>query len=348
MSSARKGFALLTITGAALAMVGTLGIAVDLGRLYITRNESQAYVDSAALDGVLELDGTLDGLNRARDVVNANTNRWGMGTTAYGDRKIEFSTTGTGGWQDNPGSGAGIRFMRVKATANVPLYFIPTLGQATALRTGATAVAGQVAMTHFREGSFPFSPVIHDMNPPNFGLIPGQQYTLRWASNPKIASNVCEGDKVQHVIDKANSTGSERGYIEETSAATIRQAIEGDYQTRPLDVGDIVNMTGGAKQTQRDSLINRVWQDTDQHSQTYAEYKAGGQGNGRRLVVVPLNTWNPDYIVMGFAAFFLLHQDEYLKGGNNPFCAEFVGAYMQGSRGNGAGQTGAYHARLIE
>jgi Flp pilus assembly protein TadG len=343
----RRGFALIAVAGSAVAMLGALGLAVDLGRLYIVRNEAQAFTDSAALAAVIELDGTQNGFQRARNKVAANTNRWNMATQNFVDPVTEFAQAQTGPWEANPATGVNYRFLRVRAGADVSMYFVPVLGQPSTIHTGARAVAGQVPMTRLREGTFPFSPIAHNNTPPHFGLQIGQQYTLRWASNPKM-NNVCEGDKVQSVIDKAKATGDERGYIEETSSSIIRQAIEGDYQTRPLAVGDIVDMTGGAKQTQLDSLINRVNQDTDSQATTYAQYVNNDAGNGRRVVLVPLNTWSPDYLVVGFAAFFLLHPSEYTKGGNQPFCAEYIGAYVQGASHGGAGQPGAYVARLLE
>jgi len=335
-------------------MVAMLGLSVDLGRMYIARNEAQAYVDSAALSAALELDGSLTGLQRARDAVAASTNRWHLATAAFAGTQTKFSTAQAGPWDANPASAAGVRFVRVWATTDPPLYFIPIVTASNRGQVNAVAVAGQVRQTYYREGSFPFSPIAHDPASPTFGLVPrggpnSGEYTLRWASNPKLGVNTCDGDDIQAIIDRANATGSERGYIEEDSASVIREAIEGGYQVRPLAVNDIVNMTGGAKQTEQDAIINRVQQDTDSNSRTYANYMAAGGGNGRRIIVVPINTWNPDYRVVGFATFFLLEPSMYVHGGNKPFCAEFVPAgYVQGSHHQGAGGTGGYAVRLVQ
>jgi hypothetical protein len=239
----------------------------------------------------------------------------------------------------------------VWATADPPLYFIPIVTASNRGQVNAVAVAGQVPQTNYREGAFPFSPISHDELDPNYGLLPNQIYTLRWASSPKLHQRICDGDDDQSIIDRANATGDERGYIEETSASVIREAIEGDYQTRPLAVGDVVSMSGGSKQTEQDAIINRVRQDTDFNSQNYAEYKAAGLGNGRRIIVVPINTWHPDYRVVGFATFFLMEASVYqaANGGNKPFCAEFVQAgYVQGSQHQGAGGTGGFAVRLVQ
>ncbi len=75
----------------------------------------------------------------------------------------------------------------------------------------------------------------------------------------------------------------------------------------------------------RDALVERVRQDSDTTSTTFAEYLANGQGNGRRIVAAPINLGEPGgYRIVQIGAFFLLTQDEYLSamGGNKPFCAE--------------------------
>jgi Flp pilus assembly protein TadG len=345
----QKGFTLLTTGVCLVALIGMLGLAADVGRLYIVRNEIQAYVDATALTAALELDGTAAGITRAASSVASSTNRWNMGTLPFAGTQTDFSASATGPWEANPIPAAGYRFVRIRATATLPLHFMPVVASSNSSTVNATAVAGQVQKTNFGEGLLPFSPFPHNAADPNFGYTVGEVYTLRWGSNPKTGPNVCPGDNQQQWVDKAEEgAASERGYIEETGSSVIRAAIEQNYQTRPLDIGDTVEMTGGNKQTQRDSLITRVLQDTDPTSATYAQYESGGAGNGRRLVVAPINTWYPDYRIVGFAAFFLLRPSEYPQGGNKSFCAEYVGPFVQGSRHQGAGGAGAYVVRLVQ
>ena len=349
VASPRRGFTLLATGVCLVAMIGGLGLAADLGRLYIVRNELQAYLDGAALDAALELDGSTAGITRASAVVAASTNRWNMGTLPFAGTVTDFSAAASGPWESSPSPADGYRYVRVQASATLSLYFLPVVVARRTATVNAKAIAGQVLKTNYPEGLLPFSPFPHDEADPNFGYTVGRRYTLRWGPNPNPGPNVCEGDNEQVWIDKAeDGNASERGYIEETSSAVIRAAIEQNYQTRPLAVGDTVDMTGGNKQTQRDSLIARVNQDTDNTSATFAEYEAADAGNGRRLVAVPINTWHPEYRVIGFAAFFLLLPSEYPHGGNKSFCAEFVGTFVQGSRRKGSGGTGAYVVRLVE
>ena len=55
----QRGFVLVTMAVAAIALIGVLGLAVDLGHMFISKNETQAYCDSAALAAAAEcLSGT--------------------------------------------------------------------------------------------------------------------------------------------------------------------------------------------------------------------------------------------------------------------------------------------------
>jgi Flp pilus assembly protein TadG len=338
-----RGFTLLTTGICATALIGMLGLAVDLGRMYITRNELQAFTDSSSTAAALELDATSAGLDRARSKVTSSSARWNFGTTPFSNPAIEFSKLAGGPWHENPVSAAGYRYVRVRADATVPLYFMPILAASQSSTLAAHSIAGQQPVNSFRQGLFPFSPVAHVNNDPNFGFTPGQQYTLRWPSNSKTGNHVCAGDNADQWIDKADARGgSERGYIEDTSASAIRKAIEDDFNTHEVVVGGTLNLSGGTKETERDSLINRANQDADKVAGSYAEY----HGNGRRLVVVPVNTGPPDNVVLGFGSFFLAMT--YDKSGNEPFCAEYVGPYVAGSGHQGAGTAGAYEVKLVE
>ena len=71
-----RGFVLVTMGIAAFALLGTLGLAVDLGRTFIAKNETQAFVDAAAIAAVTKLDGTLAGITSAQTAVANSTNSW--------------------------------------------------------------------------------------------------------------------------------------------------------------------------------------------------------------------------------------------------------------------------------
>ncbi|MFN3325748.1 MAG: pilus assembly protein TadG-related protein [Bryobacteraceae bacterium] len=361
--SRERGFTLVTMAVSLVALIAVVGLAVDIGRMYIAKNEAQSYVDSAALAATLELDGTSEGLFRARQQVAGNPNRWNLNTSTFSNTTTAFAKDRNGPWETNPTSPSGYRFARVSTTVDLPLFFLPVvtgskvqggapmsfLMLSATSSVAARSGAGQEPQNTFREGLFPFSPYAHSLEPPHFGLAPGQRYTLRWPANPKKNVNVCPGDNIDAIIQLSLAGGGEeRGFIEQTSASIIRASIEFDYQSVFRTVGDSVNMTGGAKQSQYTSLMNRINQDTDPLSNTYAQYVASGIGNGRRLVGALVNTGFPDYTAVNIGAFFLLRNSEYNPGGNRPFCAEYVGSWVQGSNNKGVEPSGGYVARLVQ
>jgi len=109
-----------------------------------------------------------------------------------------------------------------------------------------------------------------------------------------------------------------------------------------------VTMTGGNKQTELDALTLRVNQDANPSATSYAQYESSGTGNGRRLVAVPINSGHPSNVVLGIGLFFLLAPADYPQGDNLPWCAEYVGPWVQGGDHQGAGGPGAYVVRLVQ
>ena len=207
------------------------------------------------------------------------------------------------------------------ALASLPAATLPSfrgaLARAMANAPGEDSRALRLHLQQHMHASD--SPYAQSTTGPYFGLVPGQQYTLRWASTPKLnGNNVCPGDNQQAIIDLAQAGGgSERGFIESTSASVITSTIVDDYQSVTRSIGDTVTMTGGAKQTELSSLIQRVNQDNDVTSLTFAQYMAGGQGTGRRIVGAPINTGSPNYQIVQIGAFFLLPASQYSNGGNS-------------------------------
>ncbi|MBI5086192.1 MAG: Tad domain-containing protein [Acidobacteria bacterium] len=360
-----KGMLLLTVAVSMLLLVGFLGLSIDVGRAVVTKSETQTFADSAALAATMELDGTMAGLDRARAQAQANVNRWMLETQTFSSIGVSFGTSPNGPWETNPLTGLGYAYSRVSVSAPLPLLFMPyVMGSSGGVVQGPTAMlivgapsmnvraesaGGQVPVTVFREGLFPFSPYAHNSTGPHYGLTPGQRYTLRWAANPRVGQNTCPGDDSAEMIAlNDRGGGSERGYIESTSANLIRQTIVDDLQTVELGIGGQVTMTGGAKQSMLDAIITRVRQDADTSSQNYSTYALARRGTGRRLVAAPINTGYPNYTVVQIGAFFLLAESEYNKGGNNPICAEYAGAWLKGAKQKGASEAGAWEVRLVQ
>jgi uncharacterized protein YfiM (DUF2279 family) len=128
-------------------LLATIGLAFDLGRVYITRNEAQVFVDAASLAAAQQMDGTAAGLDRARAAVQRLPNRWNLGTEAFDGLQIEFSPDNEH-WQarseeeTQSKDPAGLHFVRVTAPDNhVAIVFLRAVGGPESFTVPARAVA---------------------------------------------------------------------------------------------------------------------------------------------------------------------------------------------------------------
>lgn len=356
----QRGFVLIASAIAAVLVIGAVGMAIDLGRMFVVKTESQNFVDSTSLDAAAELDGTTTGLSRAAAAPLQSNQKFDLGQYAFQEVTTRFALVPEGPWVELASASTRSRFVRVTATTRPRLYFLPMLVSQDRATVAATAAAAQVEKTSFREGLFPFSPFAHNVSDPvHFGLTPGGDYTLRWPANPRLpnaggqGSNMCPNDRTQQILDLAQALGGEeRGFIEQSSASNIRQTVINDFQSVYRQVGDIIDMTGGAKQTILDALQTRINQDTDSSSFYYSDYRAGGRGNGRRIVGVPINDGGTppgtNLRMVGIGAFFLRPTGQYGSGGNQAWCAEYIGSWVQGVNHTGVEQSGAWVVRLVQ
>jgi len=121
-----------------LAMVG---MAFDLGRVYIARNEAQIFVDAASMSAAKQLDGTAAGLDRARAAVTALPNRWNLGTQDFSGVVTEFSADGKQ-WEAEPKDLKTLHYARVTAPDNhVAIMFLRAVGGPPSFTVPARAVA---------------------------------------------------------------------------------------------------------------------------------------------------------------------------------------------------------------
>jgi Putative Flp pilus-assembly TadE/G-like len=400
-TNGRTGFTLIASGICVASLFGMLGLAVDLGRVLITKNETQSFTDTAAMAAVLKLNGL--SFTAARNAVTNNTkNQWNMGTAVFtasgGATTIttEFAKPQLANdfkpneatWSANPATAAGYTFVRVTATATLPLYVLPVVGASSAQLVKTLSVAGQVPDFTFNKGLLPYSPLIHServaANPP-FGYEKGKWYTLRYSSGATVTeSDLCPGDKIQAgedpavhqaFVNLASSAASNlRGFYQDSAASVITAEIVDGYMRYPVDTSctgklsppcGFITMYGGAKnQTTESALGSRIDFDTDNVSRSYEEYEANivnGEivGNGFRLVGVPVNLGpgsNPSdpasRQVAGFAGFFLSASSTnvyYSGGGGQSYCAEYYGTWSKDAQGAGPGKEGlAYVSLLIQ
>jgi Flp pilus assembly protein TadG len=374
----RKGFTTIAVAAGLIAIMGMTGLAVDVGRMYYAKSELQLFCDQAVLTASLYLDGTAQGISDAQGAVTsmATTTKWDVGTKTINNISTTFARSNTtsintpdaASWSSNPSNPDGYRFVQVYASVAVPLTFMQVIRRTfgsdnTGTSTvAASAIGGQAMITTYLEGLLPFSPIAPaPTTPDNFGLVPGQSYTIRYPSpGNQNNSNVCVGDRNQGYW--ANLPSQDRGYWGSTSASVIRGEVINDEQLVPLYIGEPVPMVGGAKNTEGDALDVRVRQDSNSTAATFANYKSSGTGNGRRIIGLPINSgpnivapYDDTFIAVGIGAFFLQAAGTYNGlNGNDAICAEYIGPYVKGRWGGGAGQvgnsggTGGYVVRLMQ
>ena len=361
-----RGFTLIATAVCLIALISVAGLAVDVGRTFITKNEAQAFVDAAALSAARELNGKTAGVTNAQAAVTTamSADLWNLGNTAFtaGNTVVEFAPAVTGPWVTTPPNPpAGYGFVRVTASPSLSIFLLPVAGTASALTVTARGVAGIVPQTFPKGGYLPFTPFAHSLTDPNYGFTIGQEYTVLWPGNVKVGPNGCAGDNAQNWIDNASAgAGSDRGYFELQSASSISAAILGQRQLSPLAAGDILNLTNGRKQSELAALVTLASRDTDlTNYQPIPGNPAatGYHGNGVRLVVMPINSGfagDPSHVppiqpmqVLGFATFLL--PMSYPNGGNKSWCMIYMGSKSVGSSGvtpfTGAG---AYVTKLLQ
>jgi hypothetical protein len=109
-------------------LLAVIGMAFDLGRVYIARNEAQIFADAASMAAAKQLDGTAAGLDRARAAVTALPNRWNLGTEDFSGVVTEFSVDGKQ-WETEPRDLKSLRYARVTAPDNhVAIMFLRAVG----------------------------------------------------------------------------------------------------------------------------------------------------------------------------------------------------------------------------
>ncbi|MBI4909005.1 MAG: hypothetical protein HY820_35620 [Acidobacteria bacterium] len=365
-SNRQRGFVLVLMGVSAAAVFGGLGLSVDLGRLYITRSELQTWCDSAALGAALQLDGTSNGLDRAKAAVTGSTNSYNFNTMQVNSPEVEFSSNGTS-FSSTPGSAANQRYVRVTATASVSLYFLPLIVGRSSQNVVGRAVAGQIPQSGFKRGLGPFTAVAQDMSSQTFGLQEGMLYDLQWpAYNGSRAG--CGPDTPEECFVKAPCSGDNKhakaavtqywgasinGYWGDNANSTINAEILNLIQLQPVNIHDYIVMSSGNKNAEAAALDARVNQDVNLVDNTKAGYLAH-EHNGRRFLPIPVvNPTAAGTEVVGYGSFLLISDGSpsnyYRSGhGNDPFCAIYVGAYTQGSTGPGVEGTGAFKVQLVQ
>jgi Flp pilus assembly protein TadG len=142
--SARKserGFVLIVMSACMFLLLAVIGLAFDLGRVYIARNEAQVFVDAASLAAAQQIDGTPAGVDRARAAVKRLPNRWNLGANEFQGVQLEFSADSEH-WNAEPKDASDLRFARVTAPDNhLEIVFLRAVGGPETFTVPAQAVA---------------------------------------------------------------------------------------------------------------------------------------------------------------------------------------------------------------
>src|ERR1700674_2376566 len=66
-----QGFSVIMLSLSLFVMLGMLGLAIDLGRMFIYKNELQTFADASVLAAIAQLDGTQSGVQGANATATA-------------------------------------------------------------------------------------------------------------------------------------------------------------------------------------------------------------------------------------------------------------------------------------
>lgn len=370
-----RGFSLLLVAVSATVLIGMLGLAFDLGRMFIVKNELQAFVDASAIAACRQMDGTQTGIQSAHTTAasgplgSSQPNGWNFDTNTVANVTDTYATSFTGTYDAYATASSvatnNYRFVNVTANATVPLYFMGVLpGLSTQQTLQATATGGQKAQSSVGNGGLePFMPDGHNnADLTNFGFVQNGEYTLKWGSgnsgngkgsgsgnNSGNATTTCANDLSWTDPNPA----SQHGYVDlgqgNGNSSLNSVIVYGGYpnaNSTPSSIStgsSVLQLVPGNRGASIfSSLVTRAAEDTDQSSLTWAQYQAAGIGNGRRVITVPVGdpttiqgNGNGTELVMGFANFLLEPSSTYSGGSSGPICAIYIGPGNMNAAGTG-------------
>jgi uncharacterized membrane protein len=142
-SPKQRGFVLIAMSVTMLLLLAVMGLAFDLGRVYIARNEAQIFTDAAAMTAASKLDGTSAGIERAKDAAARLPMRWNLGTKEFVGVVIEFGHDADGEkWERDPKDPSAVTMARVTVPSNsVEITFLRAVGGPNSFVVPASSVA---------------------------------------------------------------------------------------------------------------------------------------------------------------------------------------------------------------
>ena len=132
----QRGFVLIVTCIVLAILMGLAGLGIDIGRMYVIKSELQAFSDAAALNAALCLNGSEQGIARARKAAVAlatgpRAMKWDMGTQPITEIAASFASVrdvaDPKAWQAEPRMAIQARFVQITVSAPAPLIFLRAL-----------------------------------------------------------------------------------------------------------------------------------------------------------------------------------------------------------------------------
>lgn len=185
------------MTASAIALVAAMGLAIDMGHIFIVKNETQTYVDAASIAAALQMDGTSAGITRANTAATSLSDAWNFSSTRLTSPTVEFGATTSGTWYTTANVTSVLaptmNYVRVTKTVAPNVYFVPVVMASPVYTQNvqSQAIAGQVSLpaaASIAQGLGPFTGVAAcngsvsscEASGPNFGLTVGEEYDIQW------------------------------------------------------------------------------------------------------------------------------------------------------------------------
>jgi len=321
----QRGMVLITMAVTGIAMIATMGLAIDLGHIFIVKNETQAYVDAAAIAAALQMDGTTAGITRANNAATNMSDAWNFSSTVLTSPTVEFASAATGAtWYAAASVDSTLAptmtYARVTKTVSPNIYFVPVVltNKVYTQDVQSQAVAGQVALpasTSIAEGLGPFAGVaacasgasVSDcQNTPNFGLTVGSEYDLQWPQYNSTRSSCSSSiGSLDNCFNAPPCAGDE---LLNTTTTNPEQEVVNYWNSK----------TNGYWGTQSTSQLNQYILDTQQlgavaiGTDITPDLSAGNKQGTAKILDDRVNEDTVNYDISGVTAASLTKLNDYL------------------------------------
>lgn len=190
----RQGAVAPTFALLLVFLLGFMGLALDLGHLFVVKTELQTAMDSCALAAAQELNGQPDAIRRARNagIAAGNINRVNLQSATWSN-KAQLTDNSFTFYDDkhvDTTDSAKARFVRcnhVQAATGTPLLHVLSIQSSQSAYAATMDVRAYAEATTTPSQStcpMPLGLYPRDNTPPNYGFVKGEWITLLSKNNP--------------------------------------------------------------------------------------------------------------------------------------------------------------------